>query len=120
SGVDKNGHFFVTGNYKVSQAVDIYGCAWIKSKFADTMVDFWENPLFPSFQLLAGEITFRNGDFSDALTVAATLIHKWTNVVYVLSITLHENTRRCDVDAITFILMKRNTQIAELTNPNRA
>lgn len=100
---------------RLSGAPDIFGCTAVKIRYPDARLDMEYTNGLTKMTLVAGEVTFRNGGFKKAVTVAASYLMPWTNTPYSLVVVLHETADNSNVESLEFILMRRRTQVKNIT-----
>lgn len=106
----------------LSGAPDVFGCTAVQIRYPDVRLDLEFTNGINKMTLMAGEVTFRNGGFKKAVTVAASYLMPWTNTPYSLVIVLHEAANSSNVESLEFILMRRRTQVKNITgaaNPDQ-
>lgn len=107
---------------KLSGAPDIYGCTTVQQRYPDFRLDIRTRTNHDVVTVVAAEVTFRNGKFQKAMTVASSYLMPWTNVLYSLVIIINESEDRNSVESLEIFLLKRRDRIQAVTGaaaPNR-
>jgi hypothetical protein len=100
---------------RLKNVPDHFGCTVIRDRTPDACLEVQGLDCLPIQSVLISEVTFRNGGFQKAVTIAATYLMPWTNHPFVLVVLLEEAEGRDDVESIRFILMERISRIKNLT-----
>lgn len=110
-----NYHFLAGQNVPTENIPDIFGCTKTWNRKPDLRLDIVDGEVHAIRKLLAGEVTFRNGSFDKAVTVATSYLAAWTDIAYSLAIILNENEDNSAIDLIQILLFIRT--MPAVSNP---